>query len=230
MLVTYTSSDYKGALDISLPSWKAKLPGEKIVVYTDTPNFGTQLFTEPAGSWDHGNIRKIEACIKGMSEIENGEYLIFMDSDCFIVSDFRDIFKKYPKSDLFVTRMVTRADRPHAEKAINAGVLMFKKNKLTVQLLQDWLDLAHTHLKNNVRYSEQTAISDLAFQMFDGLRPGTVTILSERLYNMEHDEKDKFFEMIERYNPHVIHLKSKWWQDPSVTSHDSVRSRMTVSE
>lgn len=205
-IITYCNESYKPCLDKFIHTWKKE---SDVVVYTDSPNFGEQIFDEPVESWKDNVTRKILTIEYALHNLK-AKHITYLDADCMVRGDFTEVYKN--PGDVIISRMVRRKDRPHGEQEINAGVIFLKNNKNTKQLVEEWFDLAEKYYPTD-RYHEQTALSHLCLDAFDGLKPYTCNVVSERIYNCEHDEVPEFRKIIDKYNPKILHFKNGWWKD-----------------
>jgi len=79
---------------------------------------------------------------------------LFLDADTFILTDLADLFKLLDAFDLAIahahkrnhpnTLQKWKANIPDAFPQMNSGVILFKKNELTIQLLKDWQAAFHS--------------------------------------------------------------------------------------
>lgn len=92
--------------------------------------------------------------------------------------------------------------------------MFFRNNIRTQVFVEEWEDRARKYLNDPklTKYHEQTAFSHLCYEGFDGLKPWSVGVVSEKIYNCEHDEEDKWLETIRKHEPKIIHFKNGWWK------------------
>jgi hypothetical protein len=200
MIVTYTGANYKECLDLTLPTWQKY---HDVTVYSDTEDFGIKMF-EPSTDFNESCRRKILVIQRALKENPD---IIYLDTDILLFGKI-DVQKDY---DIVATRMVHRFDKD-GEKDINAGVSFWKSNERTLKFCEEWLkrDLEY---RGKFKYPEQHAFSELCYEGYDGLRDVKVGNVSERLYNLEHDNKRTLVEWVKKYRQIAVHLKTQVWRD-----------------
>jgi hypothetical protein len=203
IICNYTGANYKSCLDLTLPTWKA----DKVIVYSDSDEFGIKMF-EPTEDFDESCKRKILAIQRTIKE-NMGQNILWLDADCAMGDSIDEVFEN--PADVIATRMVRRdRDMP----TVNAGVSFWKANDKTLQFCEKWLKI-ETEYRNEGGYCpEQTAFNQLVYEGYDGLAPWTASNVSENIYNFERDDTKQFAQGLKEYNPKIIHLKQKRWQDP----------------
>jgi hypothetical protein len=206
-IITYCGKNYKKCLDLTLQTWKS----DKILVFSDTKEFGTQLFQNETSDFNESCRRKIFT-IKYCLTNNIHENIVYLDSDILMTDFIGEIFSN--NFDICVTRMVHRSDTG-GEKDINAGVSFWRPNQKTIQFCEQWLELEKQFQKTE-RFPEQHAFSHLCYKQYDSLCEVRVTNISERIYNFEHDEENKFFEWLTVYKPKIIHLKARRWEKKEI--------------
>jgi hypothetical protein len=186
-----TASNYKECLDITLPTWKGEL---------DLYSFEGETFNQHC-------TNKIKATLESLKK-HKGKNIAYLDTDVFMVKEIDD---KIFTHDIITTRMVIRPDRPYY-KEVNAGVFFMKANDKTIKFCEEWLELDKEYQKDpNIPYPEQRAFNDLCYKYYDSDTELTVGNVSENLYNLEADDTKEWMARIEKYKPHLIHLKNKRW-------------------
>jgi hypothetical protein len=205
IIVNYTGQNYKECLDITLPTWKA----EKILLYTDTDDFGEKLF-KPSEDFNESCLRKIKVIKKAIEE-NLGENVLYMDADVMMTDRIDEVFDH--NFDIVATRMVNRPERPHYHE-VNAGVSFWRANKETLAFCEEWLLLEKQYRpRKTIPYPEQRAFNDLLYMHYDkrdGLAIGNV---SENIYNFERDDTKQFIDGLHEFTPKLIHLKAKRWKN-----------------
>lgn len=210
LIISFCSENYKQCLDTLEP---VNILSRKL--FTDSEEFGIKIFDNKETDFRKNMNRKIDTIQYALDNYDH-DYITYLDTDCVIKQNFLEVYDN--PSDIVVSRAVYRKDRPVFEQAINAGVIFLKNNERTKMLLKDWKELAEQYQPlPNYPWHEQSALSDLCFEAFDGLKPYTCSFVSERLYNCEHDNPNEFKRIVEKYNPKIIHLKNNWWRDYEMT-------------
>jgi len=202
-IITLCNEKFKPCLDRFVNSWKGD-----VYVYTDTDKFGERIFDTEENDWKNNMTRKIEVIEYALDHLKG--HILYLDADCYMKHPVDEVFKN--PQDIIISRMVRRKDRINMEPEINAGVIFLKNNRRTKKLVKEWKQLAKD-LFPTERYHEQTALSKLCLDAFDGLKPYTCGVISERVYNCEHDIQKEWIETINKYNPKILHFKNSWWRD-----------------
>lgn len=214
-LISYCSLNYQACLDKFLPTWTA----DEIIIFTDSEDLilpdkvrKVVLQSGTSKDWHVNTERKIISVIGGLNLATN-DNIMWIDCDCMMVKPVNDVFNTMDK-DILATRMVYRRDKS-GEREINSGVIFIKRNDRTIKMADEWLDLARKYIKipDYATYHEQTAFSHLCYEAYDGLKYFTVGNISERIYNLENDDHSMLLKWISTYNPHIIHFKSRLWED-----------------
>lgn len=191
LIVNNTAPNYQECLDICKPSWK-----HEVIQY----NFDGNTFNEHC-------TNKIQATLDAIRK-HKGENLVYLDTDVFQVKPLKEELFTH---DIIATRMVIRQERPYY-KEVNAGVFLIKANDKTEKFCEKWLELDKEYQKDpEIPYPEQRAFNDLLYKYYDSDSGITVGNISENLYNFERDDTKEWMTGIEKYNPYLIHLKSKRW-------------------
>jgi len=206
-VITYCSKNYKECLDIMLPTWK-KYCGD-VLVYSDTDEFGIKMF-EPSEDFNESCTRKIKV-IKKTLEDYKGQNILYIDTDVMMTGFIGDDVFKF---DIMATRMVHRDDKGGV-KDINGGVSFWKSSQFTINFCDEWLFL-DSYFQGKTKYPEQKAFSTLCFKYYDMDFDYSVGNISERIYNLEHDNPEIFLEWIEDYRPKLIHFKTKRWKNKEI--------------
>lgn len=201
VICTYTGANYKECLDITQPTWQA----DKIVVYSDTDDFGIKMF-EPSEDFNESCRRKIKIIQRTIQEYP-GENVLYLDTDVAMTARVDEVFEKV--EDIVATRMVRRERLMPVD--VNAGVSFWKANWRTNLFCERWKKLERKNQAH--RYPEQNAFNQLCIEGYDGQAEWTVSNVSENIYNFERDKTKEFLEDIKIYKPKLIHLKTKRWQD-----------------
>lgn len=201
VICTYTGKNYRPCLDITLPTWKA----EKIVVYSDTDEFGIKMF-EPSEDFNESCRRKI-AIIQRTIQEHRGENVLYLDTDVAMTDRVDEVFEK--TEDIIATRMARRERLMPVD--VNAGVIFWKAKNWTNLFCERWKRLEKKNQAH--RYPEQNAFHQLCLQGYDQQAEWSVSNVSENIYNFERDKTKEFLKDLELYKPKLIHLKTKRWQD-----------------
>lgn len=209
IICTWIGKNYKESLDIMFPTWKA----EKILVYTDTDEFGIKLFPSESTDFNENCRRKIFAIKRTLIDNPNKDVL-YIDSDVMMIKSPEEVFDN--DFDVCATRMVHRTDKA-GEKDINAGVSFWKSNDKTIKFCDEWLKL-EKQFRDNQKYPEQHAFSNLCYMGYDQLIDVKVINVSERIYNFEHDSLTTFTQWLPIYKPKLVHFKTKRWQNKQVVA------------
>ncbi|MEM1320988.1 MAG: putative nucleotide-diphospho-sugar transferase [Bacteroidota bacterium] len=141
-----------------------------------SPNIRVHLFS------DQPDVQS--PWIDGLSLIENPhvrskvdyihqtpfDYTLFLDADTRIISDIHSLFDVLKRFDLaiahaqkrnhFPTQQKWTEDIPYAFPQMNSGVLLFRKNEKSIQLLKDWQQAYH----NNGFWKDQVTLRELIWK------------------------------------------------------------------
>lgn len=124
---------------------------------------------------------KPELIKKSISQIDNNDYLIWLDADTLVVSDLSGIRKNY---DLGVTIRIPKtkpSDRP-----INAGVVILRKTEKALRFLDTWIEKCV-----NAR-SDQQELNRL-IKVTHKNRNNTQSILGVQVYGFTCEEYNNFY-------------------------------------
>ncbi len=205
IICSYIGKNYSDCLKLTLPTWKA----DKILIYSDTDDFGIKMF-EPTEDRIESWHRKILIITRTLKE-NPGENILYLDGDVLMKESPEEVFKL--PFDVIATRMVIRPERPQFQE-VNAGVSFWKSNERTIKFCEEWLKLEEELKKDlTIPYAEQRAFNTLIYKGYDGLAEWTCSNVSENIYNGERDCDKQFVEMVNKYNPKLIHLKGRKWEN-----------------
>jgi hypothetical protein len=209
MIVTYCTQDYKPCLDKFITGWQRS---QNVEVYTDSDEFGTKIFDTQTTNFQENMERKILSILRGLEDSDDGEWVLYLDSDVACVSNPLQLPKYALESHVIVTRAVRRRDR-RMENSINAGVIYFKNYEHIRKFVREWYDKCISLRGDKVmgKLHEQYALDLLWTEYFD--IGANVCAVSERIFNLEDDDKKRFIEFIKKYKPRLIHFKNSWWKD-----------------
>lgn len=192
IIVNNTAINYIECLMLMFPTWKKQ-------------GCGFDLYSFNGNTFDEHCTNKIEAIKQSLIK-HKGQNVLYLDTDVMMMDKIsEDVFTQ----DIMVTRMVHRSDKGGL-KDINAGVSFWRANDRTIRFCDEWLALDKQY-QGKHRFPEQKAFNDLCYKYFDSCADISIGVLSERLYNFEHDNIKTFFDWIPKYRPKLIHLKSKRW-------------------
>jgi hypothetical protein len=226
-MITYCSQSMAGAYNLFAPRWAKHFA--RVTVYTDgelplvTGVKVVRLMPRTSDKWQDGIKGKV---LSVLNHFRNGgayacDHVTFMDADCEIR---RKIGLVYGRStaDVIVTRMVNRHDE---SGDASSGVLFLRNAYGGRQFVRDWAAAslrpeAWEGQRDRKPAPDQTALHQICIDAFDGLKPYTCAIASERIYNggCEAGSGDisTFYDSIRKYNPAVIHYKCGWWDNDGI--------------
>jgi hypothetical protein len=218
-IVSYCSLSYLDAFEFSVDSWLDNGLVNEVVIYTDSPEFEKRakprekvkficVFSPPAEELPrYPWIRKAEA-IQLYFESTNFQYFVYLDCDCWINKDFREVFQQMSHTQIIGTRLLGRHKRGKGEA--NAGVIFFRHHPTLNEFFELWkkqmLDYREKYKEDSY---DQDSLSHILIEAFDGLHPFQASLVSEHLYNCEHNEDDAWLQDIARYQPKIIHFKKR---------------------
>lgn len=226
-IVTYCSANFWPCLQLTLPTWLEQSGARQVVVYVDSPGIEQALTVrdvrvvvrqihqercvDPVESWD----RKIDVCQDAWHHCPDRWYL-WLDSDCLVTRSLRPLFEALGPAQIGATRAIGRTARGRGQA--NAGVIPFQHHGALFEFFHAWRQRTQ-HLRKTqpaIRWHEQTAFSQLALDAFDGLLPYRAAVVSENLWNCEHDVDADWLAAVARYKPAIIHCKSGRWRKPEL--------------
>jgi hypothetical protein len=218
-IVSYCSLSYLDAFEFSIDSWFRNGRASEVIIYTDSPEFEkrakhrqnvsfVQAFTTPVEDlpeipWQR-KIQVIHKYYKTTSQ----PYFAYLDCDCWVRDDFREVFQSMNQAKIVGTRLLGRDKRGKGEA--NAGVIFFRNDPILTKFFKLWNDRAeYYYKKNHDAFYEQDSLSHLIIEAFDGLHAFQASLVSEHIYNCEHDSDNQWLQDIRRYQPKIIHFKAK---------------------
>jgi hypothetical protein len=217
-IATYCSANYADCLARSLPGWTRF--ADVVLICTDDAEaiarFAGKRIEIRQIAEDKQTGKRIN-CMRKIDAIEEGlvyglansiDYLTWLDADCFVLRDFRKLYHRV-KADIYVTRMVNRGDR-HI-KTVNAGVSFWTVTEKAIEFCHQWRELA-IKLEPKEKLNEQVAFHKMVYRCFDSDGPLSVAPVSERKYNLEHEDNVLLKQQIKQYEPCIVHLKGGRWK------------------
>ena len=218
-IVSYCSLGYLDAFEFTIDSWLEHACASEIVVYTDHPKFENiakprenvrfvYSFTPPAEELPRfPQIRKVEA-IQSYFESTTRSHFAYLDIDCWVHRDFREVFQNMGQAHVVGTRLLGRDLRGNGEA--NSGVIFFRRHTALTEFFKGWKTRALQYRKQRRRKRfEQDAVSHLLIESFDGLHPFQASLVSEHIYNCEHDDDNEWLRAIAQYHPKILHFKKR---------------------
>ena len=222
-IFAYCSKNYKDAYDFVIDSWTKLDTVTKITLYTDwefTPNNPKieviKMFDEDE-SWIVGTGRRLDV-IKHFSYKNKGtqKNVLFLDIDCYIVKDVSEIFNK--DFDIAISRL--NSCFHYANKTATAGLWFCKLSDGYYNFIEEWFSRAQ-QLKNENIGLDNHRISYVQYSFTDVAKTITpaykVLAIDEKIYNSEHSILDKWYDMIQRYKPKILHFKGQRFRDSQIT-------------
>ena len=201
-IITYISDDYMELESLTVNGWEKHYP---VTVVRD---FGKDATFPASNDWREKTERKIKSILLHYNEMP--DTFAWVDADCIIKDRFDECFL----SDITCTRMLNRDNRSCND--INSGVIFFRKSGRTQTFLKEWYGLTLALRNSGKHLHEQHAFHQLCMAGFDRLKPWSVSCVSEYVYNCEHDDNLKWFELINTYKPKIIHMKGQRWQKEEI--------------
>jgi hypothetical protein len=214
------------AYEFSIDSWLGNAKADEVVVYTDHPDLerlakprprvrfvyafspSVEVFSE--FPWN----RKAEA-IQAYFEQTGHPNFVYLDCDCWVRDSFPEVFRDMQFHDIAGTRLLGRDKRGKGEA--NAGVIFFRNSPSLPHFFNLWRTRLEDYRRSKLeRFYEQSALSHLMIESFDGLHDFRSTLVSERIYNCEDDDDQRWLETIERYQPKIIHFKKKRFRNSAL--------------
>jgi hypothetical protein len=205
MIITaYCGKNFRECLNITSKSWNFC----KNFIFTDTEDFGIKLFEETT-DFKESCKRRIH-CLKKTLQENIQENVLLLDVDVLIAADPSEVFCN--DFDLALTRVINRRNNIYEDA--NIGVVFCKSNKKTISMCEEWLELTEKYTENkSLTNPDQTALTDIALEGYDGLTNLKVTNFSENIYNFERNNIKNWTKGILKYKPKIIHLKNQMWKN-----------------
>jgi hypothetical protein len=218
-IVSYCSLSYLDAFEFSIDSWLRNGGASEVVIFTDNSELpklakirpGVRFisaFTPPVEEvspypWQ----RKIETVIAYYRH-SNQPFFAYLDCDCWIRKPFWEVFNGMRNYEVVGTRFLGRDNRGKGEA--NAGVIFFRRNANLGLFFDAWSQRSlYYKNKNKDRFYDQDALSHLIVESFDGLHPFRSSLVSERIYNCEHDMDALWLQDVQKYVPKILHFKGR---------------------
>jgi hypothetical protein len=124
------------------------------------------------------------------------------------------------------SRLIGRTARANGQA--NAGVIAFRHDPSLERFFGDWQSRANKiRGAGGNRWHEQTALSQLVLEAFDGRHEYRGAVFSDMLWNCEHDDDKAWLEQIRSYKPVIVHHKGNRWAKPDLRK--AVEAALTTS-
>jgi len=217
-IVTYCSGSYMEAFDAHIRSWLKHTKAKNIYVYSDEPAESFHVnnsrvvikpFYKKCDNWIT-NVGRKTKCILDYLEKTDRKYFAFIEMDCFIVSDFSEVFD--PAIDISITRLFSTESYTHA--TITCGVWFAQVTPKLRQFMKQWHAASRSYMKSKIGITPSLiAYDQLSFT--DMIRPAYVNqtfrvkAIDEHIYNCEHTKSEELLKQIETETPKIIHFKGK---------------------
>jgi hypothetical protein len=226
-IVTYCSLSYFDALEFCADSWLQNASAAQVVVYTDSPELARRVrprdrlkivhaFSPPAEEMPLFPIERKITALRSYFHETPQPFFVFLDCDCWVRQSFFEVFAGMVNTHVVGTRMLGRYPRRGMGHA-NSGVIFFRRHSSLGEFFRIWeqrtsefADQSRIHLR------EQDAYSQLMLEGFDLLHPFITSLVSEHVYNCEHDYDDLWLRDIEMYQPKIIHFKKQRFRNESL--------------
>lgn len=219
-IVTYCSENYKDSLDFTLPSWLTNSLASKITIYTDSNKIKSENkkiqvipFFPKDDDWVV-NVGRKTSCIVNYLQTNHEPNFAFLESDCYVLSDFSEIFLE--DFDLAVTRMFSK--ELHTYATITSGVWFTHSSPKAIQILKDWNTISKQYYQHNIGINRNTiAYDQLSFT--DLIRPlyakneANIYPLEEDIYNSEHSKLENWIIKLKKTKPKILHFKGQKFRD-----------------
>jgi hypothetical protein len=223
-IFAYCSKNYQDAYDFVIDSW-TRLPNmKKVTLYTDwdfKPNNDKvvvkHMFDE-SSDWLTGTGRRLNV-IKDFSELNKTQEknVLFMDIDCYIVRDVSEIFTF--DFDMGITRLDNGSS--YTNKTATAGLWFCKLSPGYYNFINDWFVEAE-HLKSKKIGTDNHKISYVQYSFTTIAKRQTsrykVLSIDEKIYNSEHSDLKKWYDLIQKFKPKILHFKGRRFRDASIVS------------
>jgi hypothetical protein len=226
-IVSYCSENYIECFNLTVPTWVGS--ADSIRVFTDSDKLAKEGFKHESinvfklseeivhsANWHVCTGRKITA-VKNALELEpmvlGNNTLTYLDIDCIVRKKDFSLAVHDNKADILFNRIVYRRDKA-GEREANSGVFLMRANRRVLGFVEEWEELAKKYKSHPkfMNYHEQNAFSHLCLEGFDGIKPYSCGVISERIYNMENDDHKVLLEWVKKYDPKIVHLKQQAWK------------------
>lgn len=223
-IFAYCSKNYQDAYEFVIDSW-TRLPNmKKVTLYTDwgfKPSndkvIVKHMFNE-SSDWLTGTGRRLDV-IKDFSELNKTQEknVLFMDIDCYIVRDVSEIFSF--DFDMGITRL--NSGSSYTNKTATAGLWFCKLSPGYFNFINDWFIEAE-NLKSKKIGITNHKISYVQYSFTTIAKRNTdrykVLSLDEKVYNSEHSDLKKWYNLIQQFKPKILHFKGRRFRDSTITS------------
>jgi len=205
-----------------IPSWLNNTSAERVVVYTDSDKIKIMPLNSKVivrkefnkcNNWVT-NVGRKTKCILDYLDTDPAEYIAFIEVDCYILDDFKELFK--PDVDISITRLFSQESYTHA--TITCGVWFAKVSENLYTFMKEWHDLSRKYKNLGIGVTPKLiAYDQLSFT--DLIRPAfanktlQVNSIDERIYNFERSRDNEWIEKIEEILPKIIHFKGQRFRD-----------------
>jgi len=214
-IIAYCSQDYQDALALVLDGWCRA--ASKVILYTNWPyspppkhakQVDVQVYFERGGDWLQQIGRRPVAALHYATELaRDGERLLFIDADCYILRPVHEVFQQ--SFSLAVSRLDTN-------KTVTCGLWFARYSERLLKFLQRWHELSQAYrLSGKGVVAHRPAYEQLAFDELvrqANLLP-TVNIPWQQ-YNCEDDHRQLMLALIQQHKPSIIHFKCQWFRSP----------------
>lgn len=149
----------------SAESVKKQSPKLKVHLFTDQTNIESPWINSVAPIENPHVRSKVDYIHQSPYD-----YTLFLDADTRVVDDISSLFEVLDRFDLaiahaqhrnhFPTRQKWTTEIPYAFPQMNSGVILFKRNKSTIQLLKDWQKAYH----ENGFWKDQVTLRELIWK------------------------------------------------------------------
>jgi len=240
-IVTYCSNSYFDAYKQHVPSWLNNTSAKRVIVYTDSDKIKIMPLNSKVivrkqfnkcNNWVT-NVGRKTKCILDYLDTDPSEYMAFIEIDCYVLNDFKEVFK--PDVDISVTRMFSQESYTHA--TITCGVWFAKVSEDLYTFMKDWHNLSRKYKDLGIGVTEKLiAYDQLSFT--DLIRPAfanqtlRINAINERVYNFEHSDKEQWIEKIEEITPKIIHFKGQRFRDSEFVNEilDNASKRKKIND
>ena len=230
-IFAYCSKNYEDAYNFVIDSWVKLDTVSKVTIYTDW-DLQTNLnkvqvinMFDPSNDWLTGTGRRLDV-IKHFSKTNRGQEknILFLDIDCFMVQDVSEIFSK--DFDIAITRLHSREH--YSDNTATAGLWFARLTPGYYNFINDWFIRAQ-QLKTVGKGIRQHHISYVQYSFTDIAKKQNanynVLPIDEKIYNSEHTELTRWYQLITQHHPKILHYKGRRFRNQKIITEVTNRTK-----
>jgi hypothetical protein len=147
----------------------------------------------PTKSLRHSSWAKLLSTIKAITDYEQYDYIVYIDSDCIFnnvdltIQDYYKNIKIVNEGNVDKSNLLFLNDRPWHPNSPCAGYYILKNNNKSLKLIKDWYSLDGKGIEqcNTTHPYEQWAV----YRMFELTNPEELLIIDDIMFVDSHKEQ-----------------------------------------